>query len=116
MRTRPYLVACQVHAHWQEKKEGGPTEISTLDIYGFECFKINSFEQLCINYANERLQQLFNRHLIELEQGIQEREFGLGATAQWNDDCSSSLSQRDSFISIIADEINIPQASDATPR
>ncbi|XP_020244632.1 myosin-1-like isoform X2 [Asparagus officinalis] len=42
--------------------------INILDIYGFESLDKNNFEQLCINYANERLQQHFNRHLFKLEQ------------------------------------------------
>lgn len=50
------------------KRRSGTTVISILDIYGFESFKRNSFEQLCINFANERLQQQFNQHLFALEQ------------------------------------------------
>uniref|UniRef100_A0A453BB23 Myosin-2 n=1 Tax=Aegilops tauschii subsp. strangulata TaxID=200361 RepID=A0A453BB23_AEGTS len=89
--------------------------ISILDIYGFESFNKNGFEQFCINYANERLQQHFNRHLFKLEQ-----EEYLDDGIDWvsvefvdNTDCLSLFEKKPlGLLSLLDEESTFPKATD----
>jgi myosin-5 len=92
--------------------------IGVLDIFGFEIFKINSFEQLCINYANEKLQQQFNAHTFKTEEAeykLQEVEYE-AVTYIDNQDVLDLIECKKppGIFALMEDEIYMPRATDLT--
>uniref|UniRef100_A0A1A8DLE5 KIAA1211 n=1 Tax=Nothobranchius kadleci TaxID=1051664 RepID=A0A1A8DLE5_NOTKA len=89
--------------------------MGVLDIYGFEIFEDNSFEQFIINYCNEKLQQFFNERILKEEQELYQRE-GLGVNEVHyvdNQDCIDLVETKVVGILDILDEENrLPQPSD----
>ncbi|XP_034079305.1 unconventional myosin-VI-like, partial [Gymnodraco acuticeps] len=89
--------------------------IGVLDIAGFEYFEHNSFEQFCINYCNEKLQQFFNERILKEEQELYHRE-GLGVNEVHyvdNQDCIDLVEAKMVGVLDILDEENrLPQPSD----
>ncbi|KAG7302890.1 hypothetical protein JYU34_012876 [Plutella xylostella] len=91
--------------------------ISLLDIFGFEDLEENSFEQLCINYANETLQHYFNKHIFKLEQQEYQKERLEWTHLAWNDNSPviQLLSKKPvGILHLLDDESNFPRASDAS--
>ncbi|KAL7645004.1 UNVERIFIED_CONTAM: hypothetical protein RMT77_004828 [Armadillidium vulgare] len=88
--------------------------IGVLDIYGFETFEINSFEQFCINYANEKLQQQFNQHVFKLEQEEYVKEQIEWEFINFNDNqpCIDLIEFKLGILDLLDEECKMPKGSD----
>ncbi|KAK4796712.1 hypothetical protein SAY86_029038 [Trapa natans] len=107
----------QINKSLEMGKQCTGKSINILDIYGFESFQKNRFEQFCINYANERLQQHFNRHLFKLELEDYEAD-GIDWTRidfEDNEDCLDLIEKKlFGILSLLDEESNFPKATDLT--
>lgn len=92
--------------------------IGVLDIFGFEIFQINSFEQLCINYANEKLQQQFNEHTFKTEEAEYKMQEVQYETVPYidNQDILDLIESKKppGIFALMEDEIYLPRATDLT--
>ncbi|XP_067091256.1 unconventional myosin-IXAb [Osmerus mordax] len=91
--------------------------IGVLDIFGFEDYENNSFEQFCINFANERLQHYFNQHIFKLEQEEYRAEGITWHNIDYIDNtgCIHLISRKPTgLLPLLDEESNFPQASNQT--
>ncbi|XP_067994722.1 myosin-IIIb isoform X8 [Melanerpes formicivorus] len=91
--------------------------VGILDIFGFENFARNSFEQLCINIANEQIQFYFNQHIFALEQMEYQNEGIDATTVEYEDNrplLDMFLQKPMGLLSLLDEESRFPQATDLT--
>ncbi|KAM6976065.1 unconventional myosin-Vb isoform 3-T3 [Tautogolabrus adspersus] len=88
--------------------------IGVLDIYGFETFEVNSFEQFCINYANEKLQQQFNSHVFKLEQEEYMKEQIPWTLIDFYDNqpCIDLIEARLGILDLLDEECKVPKGTE----
>uniref|UniRef100_A0A8C2ZXE3 Myosin X n=1 Tax=Cyclopterus lumpus TaxID=8103 RepID=A0A8C2ZXE3_CYCLU len=90
--------------------------VSILDIFGFENFEVNRFEQFNINYANEKLQEYFNKHIFSLEQLEYNKEGLVWADIHWmdNGECLDLIEKKLGLLALMNEESHFPKATDGT--
>ncbi|XP_077947268.1 unconventional myosin-X isoform X2 [Gasterosteus aculeatus] len=90
--------------------------IGILDIFGFENFEVNRFEQFNINYANEKLQEYFNKHIFSLEQLEYNREGIQWEAIDWMDnaECLDLIEKKLGMLALINEESRFPKGTDYT--
>ncbi|XP_051135893.1 myosin-2-like isoform X2 [Andrographis paniculata] len=107
----------EINSSLANRKHDTGRSITILDIYGFESREKNSFEQFCINYANERLRQHFNRHLFKLKQEEYELD-GVESTKVDFEDNQNIVDlfekKPDGLISLLDEVSTSPKATDLT--
>uniref|UniRef100_A0A8C5R5E2 Uncharacterized protein n=1 Tax=Leptobrachium leishanense TaxID=445787 RepID=A0A8C5R5E2_9ANUR len=90
--------------------------VGILDIFGFENFQVNRFEQFNINYANEKLQEYFNKHIFSLEQLEYNREGIHWEAIDWMDnaECLDLVEKKLGLLALINEESRFPKGTDFT--
>ncbi|XP_070564817.1 unconventional myosin-X-like [Ptychodera flava] len=88
--------------------------IGVLDIFGFENFEVNRFEQFNINYANEKLQEYFNKHIFSLEQHEYNTEGLTWVDIDWSDngECLDLIERKLGILALIDEESRFPKGTD----